>query len=303
MATFEFNSPEQEIHFPLFKEKNVRVFVKRDDLIHPFISGNKWRKLKYMISFAKEQNKDTLVTFGGAWSNHLVATACAGANFGYRTYGFVRGDEVENPVLALCKLFGMTLHFVSRSDYQDKHGLYNNVFGNRPRSLFINEGGYSKEAVRGCSELIDELETKYDNIICAAGTGATAAGLQTGISNHPIFQKETSLHVIPVLKGGDFIKDEINKLDVDSSLINFHLDYHFGGYAKVNAQLLNFIKCFVNHTDIMIEPTYTGKLFYALFDLIKNGLFQDKSKILAIHSGGLTGFLGMFNKFYRLLSF
>lgn len=303
MATFEFNSPEQEIHFPLFEEKNVRVFVKRDDLIHPFISGNKWRKLKYTISLAQEQNKDTLVTFGGAWSNHLVATACAGANFGFRTYGFVRGDEVENPVLALCKLFGMTLHFVSRSDYHDKKGLYNSVFGNHSRSLFINEGGYSKEAVRGCAELVGELETTYDNIICAAGTGATAAGLQAGISNHPIFQKETSLHVIPVLKGGDFLKEEINKLDVDSSLINFHLDYHFGGYAKVNAQLLNFIKCFVHHTGIMIEPTYTGKLFYGLFDMIKTGLFKDKSKILAIHSGGLTGFLGMFNKFYRLLSF
>lgn len=293
MITFDIHSPEQEIHLPLFNDKQIRVFIKRDDQIHPYISGNKWRKLKHIIRLAKQQNKKTLVTFGGTWSNHLLATACAGSTFGFKTYGFVRGEYVQNPVLSLCQLFGMELIFVSREEYKDKLLLFKQKFKSDQNAVFINEGGYGMDAVNGCAELISELKNHYSAIFCAAGTGATAAGLQKGIEQNNV---STQLHVVPILKG-DFIPYEIQNLEIDSQKIVFHPDYHFGGYAKTKPELLDFIKFFVSQTGILIEPTYTGKSFYALYDLIKKDYFKPNSKILFIHTGGLTGFLGMYKKF------
>ncbi len=292
--SFEFHSPEQEINDPLFLEKGVQVFVKRDDMIHPFISGNKWRKLKYTLQQARRENKSTLVTFGGVWSNHLLATACAGATFGFSTIGYVRGDEVHNPVLALCKLYGMELCFISRDDYRDKQSVFEERFGLDSAAFFINEGGYSKEAAQGCAEIITELQHSYDDILCACGTGATLAGLQQGISNKAM---DVQLHGVPVLKGGEFIRKEVQQLGVTAQTIKLHTDYHFGGYAKTKPDLLVFIQSFVTQTGIMIEPTYTGKLFYAAYDLIRQDYFARDTKILLIHTGGLTGFLGMYEKF------
>ena len=286
-------SPEQRIISPLFDEKDIQVFVKRDDMIHPFISGNKWRKLKYNLENAINQNKTTLVTFGGAWSNHLLATAAAGASNGLKTIGFVRGDQVNNPVLSMCQLFGMKLHFVDRTSYKDKINLFDNSTY-REIGYFIDEGGSGAEAVLGCKELIDELAVTYDHIVCAAGTGSTVAGIQDGINQR---QLKTQLHIIPVLKGGDFIADEILKLGVERGNSLLHLHYHFGGYAKTKPELIEFIKNFVSETGIMIEPTYTGKAMYALYDLIGQNYFQKGSKILFIHTGGLTGLLGMLDKF------
>ena len=296
MKTFDIHSPEQEIEHPLLQEKEVRVFVKRDDKIHPFISGNKWRKLKYVIREAREQEKKKLVTFGGAWSNHLLATAAAAAYFNFQSYGFVRGEKVENPVLALCKLFGMHLHFVSREEYRQKELLYNKTFGEDSEALYIAEGGYGKKAVLGCAEIIDELTGDYDALFCAAGTGATAAGLAQGILNH---HKKTKLHVIPVLKG-DFIPSEIENLEVSTKEIHFHGEYHFGGYAKTQPSLLHFVKEFTSHTGILIEPIYTGKSFYAAFDQIQKDKFPRGSQILLLHTGGLTGILGMYDKFSKI---
>lgn len=291
--TFDIHSPEQEIHLPLFAEKQIRVFIKRDDQIHPYISGNKWRKLKHTLEQAKLKRKKTLVTFGGAWSNHLLATACAGATFGFETYGFVRGEMVENPVLSFCQLFGMKLIFVSREEYKNKALLFEQKFGSDTDAVFINEGGYGTDALYGCSELIRELQNNYDAIFCAAGTGSTAAGLQKGIQQN---QMNTQLHVVPILKG-DFIPSEIVHLGIDSQRITFHSSYHFGGYAKTKPELLRFIQSFVSKTGIMIEPTYTGKCLYALFDLVKKDYFKPNSKILFIHTGGLTGLLGMYQRF------
>jgi 1-aminocyclopropane-1-carboxylate deaminase len=292
--TFEFHSPEQELADPLFLDKGVRVFIKRDDMIHPFISGNKWRKLKYTLQWAREENKSTLVTFGGAWSNHLLATACAGASFGFSTIGYVRGEEVQNPVLALCKLYGMELCFISRDDYKDKSSVFQKRFDENDHALFINEGGYSQEAAQGCAEMITELQQHYDHILCACGTGATLAGLQQGLSNEGL---DTQLHGVPVLKGGEFIREEVQQLGVAAHTIRLHTDYHFGGYAKTKPHLLAFIQSFVAHTGIMIEPTYTGKLCYGAYDLIRQDYFARGSKILLVHTGGLTGFLGMYEKF------
>jgi 1-aminocyclopropane-1-carboxylate deaminase len=293
--TLDFYSPEQELFLPLFKEKRIRVFVKRDDLIHPFISGNKWRKLKYTLLNAKRNAQDTLVTFGGAWSNHLLATACAGATFGFETFGFVRGDSVSNPVLAMCKLYGMELEFVSRADYKHKENLYLQRFAHSNNTLFIDEGGFGPEGMKGCSEIIAELKHDYNHIFCAAGTGTTLAGLAKGMADHQL--DNTTLHGIPVLKGGDFIEEEMKNLNAPINQLILHTAYHFGGYAKTTPELFQFIQYFVSKTGIMIEPVYTGKVFYALQDLIQKDAFLPNEKILILHTGGLTGFLGMYEQF------
>lgn len=286
-------SPEQKIDHPLYASKKVQVYLKRDDMIHPFISGNKWRKLKHNLLKAQQDNKKTLVTFGGAWSNHLLATACAGATFHYQTIGFVRGEDVDNPVLAMCKLFGMQLRFVSREEYRNKKKLFDSL-QNNTACYFIDEGGASLEATWGCKEIIDELEQTYDHIFCAAGTGTTAAGLAQGIFDN---DKQGQLHIIPVLKNGGFILDEITKYNAPVHSVKLHLNYHFGGYAKVKPELIDFVKNYTRTTGIMIEPTYTGKAMYALHDLIANDYFQEGSKIIFIHTGGLTGLLGQLDKF------
>ncbi len=289
-------SPEHQVHLPLYQSKRVEVFFKRDDMIHPFISGNKWRKLKYNLQSANFLKKDTLVTFGGAWSNHLLATACAGATFHYKTIAFVRGEEVSNPVLDMCKLFGMELRFVSREDYKNKRQLFNSI-ADKDDCFFIDEGGSSIEATWGCKELIHELKQEYNHIICAAGTGTTAAGLALGIADKNL---NTLLDVIPVLKNGGFIEDEMKILDASIDNVHLHVDYHFGGYAKTTPLLLEFVKDFVQATGIMIEPTYTGKALYALHDLIQKDFFPKKSKILFVHTGGLTGLLGQLEKFNKV---
>ncbi|MFD1769831.1 1-aminocyclopropane-1-carboxylate deaminase/D-cysteine desulfhydrase [Sphingobacterium suaedae] len=296
MLNFDFYSPEEEIHFPLYETRHVRVFVKRDDLIHPFISGNKWRKLKYPLHQAREQHKTLLVTFGGAWSNHLLATACAGAKFGFRTYGFVRGEDVENPVLAMCRLYGMKLHFVDRTTYRDKQNLVNTYFSDDPSAFFIDEGGYSALGARGCAEIVHELRRPYDYCFCAGGTGTTLAGLALGIQERNL---STQLHGVPVLKGADFLAKEIAHLSENSLPPTLHLNYHFGGYAKTKPALIAFIQAFVRHTGILIEPTYSGKLFFAVHDLIEQGKIPSGSNILLIHTGGLTGVLGTLHQFNK----
>ncbi|MEJ5054492.1 1-aminocyclopropane-1-carboxylate deaminase/D-cysteine desulfhydrase [Sphingobacterium sp. MYb382] len=293
MLAFSFYSPEEEIKSSLFREKKVRVFVKRDDLIHPYISGNKWRKLKYPLKEARKQGKNKLVTFGGAWSNHLLATAAAAAKFGFQSYAFVRGEEISNPVLTLCKVFGMHLHFVSRSDYQEKTVLFERYFTDDQEAFFINEGGYGTMAAQGVAELVSEFQEDYTDIICACGTGATVAGLIQGQAAG----SQTRIHGIPVLKGGDFIREEVAALGQDSTSLLLHNDYHFGGYAKTKPELIQFVKDFSQETGILIEPTYTGKAFYGLYDLIKQNYFPPEAKIVIIHTGGLTGFLGMIDKF------
>lgn len=292
----EIYSPEQQVTLPLYQSKGVEVFFKRDDMIHPFISGNKWRKLKYNLHKANYLQKDTLVTFGGAWSNHLLATSCAGATYHFRTIGFVRGEAINNPLLDMCRLFGMQLIFVSREDYRNKQNLFQQLENLAP-CYFIDEGGAGIEATRGCKEIIAELHNAYDHIFCAAGTGTTAAGLALGITDK---QLHTQLHVIPVLKNGGFIAEEMKILDAPMELVHLHIDYHFGGYAKSNPILLEFVKDFVQATGIMIEPTYSGKALFALHDLIQKDFFPAKSKILFVHTGGLTGLLGQLEKFNKV---
>lgn len=291
MIGLAIHSPVEQIFDPLFTERGVEVFVKRDDMIHPFISGNKWRKLKYILASAESLNQKHLVTFGGAFSNHLLATACAAAKFGFKSTGIVRGESVQNAVLELCKLFGMSLIFIDRLPYRNKPLYFTTHFNNDSEAIFIDEGGAGELGVKGCEELVDELHENYDHIFCSAGTGTTAAGIIKGIGERSIPSK---IHVIPVLKNGSFLRAEIQHFTKHA--FEFHPEYHVGGYAKTTAELLAFVQYFCRSTGILIEPVYTGKMFFALFDLIKKDRFPAGSKILAIHTGGLTGILGMTSK-------
>ncbi|WP_231491558.1 1-aminocyclopropane-1-carboxylate deaminase/D-cysteine desulfhydrase [Pedobacter sp. Leaf170] len=283
-------SPVEQIKLAPFNN----LYVKRDDLIDPFISGNKWRKLKYILQSAEKEAKNHLVTFGGAYSNHLLATAAVAAKASLTSTAFVRGERVENEMLLLCTLFGMNLIFIDREAYKDKKSLFKKHFGDDKNAYFIDEGGASLQATLGCAEIIDELLEPYTHIFCAAGTGTTAAGLLKGILNHKL---KTKLNIIPVLKGGDFIKNEISKYVSNTENLVLHTDYHFGGYAKTTPELISFIKKFTSSTGLLIDPVYTAKMFYAVIDLQKNNYFTHNDKILTIHSGGLMGIFGMKDKF------
>lgn len=286
-------SPVQEIHRPLYLEKGLRVFVKRDDLIHPLISGNKWRKLKYILSKAQSESKTHLVTFGGAYSNHLLACAAAANYSGLQCTGIVRGEHVKNEVLDKCSSLGMHLKFVDRERYRDKHQVFKDLFGKDNQAYFIDEGGASQEAVLGCEEIVTELNATYDHIVCAAGTGSTAAGILAAIKKK---QLKTHLHVIPVLKDGTFLKQAIENYITSDAPLQLHQNYHFGGYAKYNDQLLGFIIDFYHQHQILLDQVYTAKLVFGLDDLIRSDFFKPGEHLLWIHTGGKTGLLGIREK-------
>lgn len=290
----EIFSPVHQIHDPLFDEKGLEVFIKRDDLIHPLISGNKWRKLKYVLKQAEAEGKKHLVTFGGAYSNHLLATAAAAAKFGFRSTGFIRGEEADNDTLFLCRLHGMNLLFTDRESYRDKPALFDKHFKSDPEVFFIDEGGASALGAKGCSELVNELTETYDHIFCASGTGTTAAGIINGINALPL---DAQFHGVPVLKNGEFLRADIDMFLTAPAQYHLHTEYHSGGYAKTTDELIQFIKGFVGSTGILIDPVYTGKMLFAIYDLASQNYFAKGSKILAIHTGGIWGLLGMKDKF------
>lgn len=292
ISDLEIFSPIQQIADPLFERKGLNVFIKRDDLIHPLISGNKWRKLKYVLTDARQTGKSHLVTFGGAYSNHLLATAAASAKFGFKATGFVRGEQVDNDTLFLCRLHGMQLIFIDREAYRDKKAQFDLYFKDDPAAYFINEGGASALAAKGCSELINELSVNYDHLFCCCGTGTTVAGILNGLQHKP-----TLVHAVPALKNGEFLINDIKQYLTHQPVYELHTNYHFGGYAKTTPELINFIKNFIANTGILIEPVYTGKMLYALYDLASKDHFKHGSNILAIHTGGIIGLLGMQDKF------
>lgn len=188
----------------------------------------------------------------------------------------------------------MKLKFLDRNTYKNKQAYFQIHYLTDKDAFFIDEGGAGADAVKGCAELIEELDETYDHLFCASGTGTTAAGLLNGIHTH---HPETMLHVIPVLKNGEVIKQDILKYGGLETNLLLHLNYHFGGYAKTTTELIMFVKSITSKTGMLIDPVYTGKMFYAMNDLISKGYFEPGSKILAIHTGGLLGILGMAEKF------
>ena len=222
LPPFNFNgiindSPLQKLESPLLTEANIHLYIKRDDLIHPCFGGNKWRKLKYNLNYAREHGFDTLLTFGGAWSNHVYATAAAGKQFGFNTIGIIRGEKQTplNPTLSFAEKCGMQLHYVSRSQYRHRHeaGFLDETrkkFGN---VYILPEGGSNELAISGCKEIVkeinNELET-FDVICCACGTGSTMAGIIDAISTGKTTHTQTAIG-FSALKGGEFLTTEINR--------------------------------------------------------------------------------------------
>jgi 1-aminocyclopropane-1-carboxylate deaminase len=283
----ELNSPVQPLLFKLFEEKKIQVFIKRDDLIHPFVSGNKWRKLKYTLLDAKAKGKTHLVSFGGAYSNHLNALACASAMYGFKASAFVRGEAVNNHMLALNKLWGMELHFVDRTSYKDKTALYKRQYGNNTNTYFIDEGGAGVLGAKGCEEIVSELDAHYDDIFCAVGTATTLQGITQAIKEKNL---PTKAHGICVLKGALSIDEHLKAAQLDS-YYTMHHTFHEGGYAKSNEALIAFIQMFASETGILLDPIYTAKMMKAVFTLAEQDYFKTHARVLCVHTGGLLGLL------------
>lgn len=272
--------------------EGISIDIRREDLIHPFVSGNKFRKLKYNLIQAKAEKQHTLLTFGGAFSNHIAAVAFAGKENNLKTIGIIRGEELqdkihENPTLTFAQENGMRLEFIARSTYSEKESKdflsqLEQKFG---QFYLIPEGGTNELAIKGCQEILTEADRKYDYICCAVGTGGTISGIINSA-----FPQQKVLG-FPALKGA-FLQKEITKF-VDSNNWELIEDYHFGGYAKVNAELISFINQFSKNNKVPLDPVYTGKMAFGVFDLVKKGYFAKGSKILLIHTGGLQGIAGM----------
>ncbi len=292
-------SRNQEVKIWGAESAPVSLWMKREDELHPHISGNKFRKLKYNLEEATDRGFHTLLTFGGAYSNHISALAYAGRMKGFKTIGIIRGDELEvrpdlvkeNPTLSFAANMGMQLEFVSRELYRSRHeedfiALLRQRFGD---FYLVPEGGTNELAMRGCEEILTQEDKDFDYVCVAVGTGGTMTGLINSVS------ESQRVLGFPSLKG-DFLDKEIAKNAIRTenwSLVN---DYHFGGYAKINEKLISFINQFYRSTTIPLDPVYTGKMMYGLLDMIRNKRFEKGCRILAIHTGGLQGIEGMNQK-------
>ena len=286
------HTENQKVNLSILEEKKVSLFIKREDKIHPLISGNKYRKLKYNIKKAKIAQYKTLLTFGGAFSNHILATACAAHENGLKSVGIIRGEELafkwtDNPTLSKATALGMKLKFVSRSDYRDKHFVefIEQLKAEYGHFYLLPEGGTNDLAIRGCEEILIAEDEDFNAVCCSVGTGGTIAGIINSVS---LRQKVMGF---PALKG-DFLKEDICKFATNDQW-NLQLDYHFGGYGKVSAELLNFINDFKKETQIPLDPIYTGKMMFGILDMVEKDKFEPETKILAIHTGGLQGIVGM----------
>ncbi|MCM4167038.1 1-aminocyclopropane-1-carboxylate deaminase [Arenibacter sp. H213] len=282
----------QEVNLSILKEKQVSLVVKREDLNHPFISGNKFRKLKYNIIEAQQQGIQTLVTFGGAYSNHIAATAYAGKEYGLRTIGIIRGEELsgkwkDNPTLVQANEHGMDLRFISREEYRDKANSASIQALKETIGPFylVPEGGTNVLAIKGCEEILKESDWNFNYVCSSVGTGGTLAGI---INSSGPAQKVLGFASLK----GDFLTKDIRNF-VTRENWEIRNEYHFGGYAKVSQSLIEFINHFKQKTGIPTDPIYTGKLFYGILDLVKQDYFKKGSSILAIHTGGLQGIEGM----------
>ena len=282
----------QEISFPLLKEKEIRLFIKRIDQIHEHVSGNKWFKLKYNLLEAKKKEAVPILTFGGAYSNHIAATAYLAKDKGLSSIGVIRGEQCLplNPTLDFAVGQGMKIYYVSRRDYRLKHTV---SFLNKLKVKFgdfylIPEGGTNKLAVKGAEDIL-EINDTQDYICCSVGTGGTIAGLVNSIN------KNQQVIGFPAIKGASLLKKNI-KFWTENSRWKLVNSYSFGGYAKLTDGLVEFINDFYKTQKISLDVIYTGKMMFGIIDLVAQDYFPRGSQILAIHSGGLQGNKGMSNR-------
>lgn len=287
-------TPLTELKDEIVGHAGIRLFIKRDDLIHPTVSGNKWRKLKYNLIQAREENASTLLTFGGAYSNHLYALAAAGNALGFKTIGIVRGEEHTNnlsPTLQFCVQQNMQLHYVSRLEYRQRNepDYLEKIRIQFDNPYIIPEGGTTRLALKGIYEMTlevaEQLGRRPNYYAVAVGTGGTAAGILSAVNDVLAFS---------ALKGGGFLEKDIWDLIDDKNnagSLQLFTDYHFGGYAKWKPELIDFMNEFKLQHNIQLEQVYTAKMFYGLYELIKQNYFKPGTEIVAVHTGGMQGLL------------
>ncbi|HED35533.1 MAG TPA: 1-aminocyclopropane-1-carboxylate deaminase/D-cysteine desulfhydrase [Gammaproteobacteria bacterium] len=300
-AQLELPSPITQIHPPILIDRGIELFIKRDELIHPIIQGNKWRKLKYNLLEARQQQHHTLLSFGGAYSNHLHALAKAGQLLNFKTIGIIRGEAPQplNPCLQDMQHWGMQLEFITRKDYRQKTttDFIDNLKQQFGSFYLIPEGGNNAAGRKGCAELLDETDTGYDYICCEVGS----ATLFSALIQHNK-KPQTQFLGFAVMKNPQLeqqIKNSLSQTPLnipDNAHCNtdWHIihDYHFNGFAKTSPQLDTFIRHFKDEFNIQLEPVYSAKMLYGIMDLIERDYFRPGARILAIHGGGLQGLRG-----------
>lgn len=298
LAKLKLPSELELIDYELFSLFDIKCYVKREDQIHKEISGNKWRKLNLNIEKYKQGQYEGLLTFGGAYSNHIHATAALGRDMDIPTIGIIRGEELtatSNATLQAAAKAGMQLIFVNREEYswryeRDYKELLRRKHGN---VLVIEEGGANYLGVMGCTAIVAEIDIEPDYYILPSGTGTTAAGVLMAVDSETVIS-------VPVFKKGDFIRDEISNLLMISGLgeeeiaekmqqLTLATNYSFGGYGKFNQTLIDFINHVFKETGLKLDQIYTGKMFYALCDMVNSGEIPAGSTIVVIHTGGLQG--------------
>jgi 1-aminocyclopropane-1-carboxylate deaminase len=287
-------TPVTELHIPEMSGAGIKLLVKHEYLNHPFISGNKWWKLKYNLEKARDEGQSKILTFGGAFSNHIYATAAAASELKLKSVGIIRGERTLplNSTLAFAEAMGMELHYTSREKYREKtHHAFLQELEEKLGRFYLNpEGGTNDLAVKGCAEFASqELQKKsFDYVCLPVGTGGTMAGLICGLNG------ERNVIGIPVLKNGGFLEDEINSLT--KNYFGRHYgkwqlltSYHHGGYARASEELKRFIVKMKLEHDLLLDHVYTAKLLWAIIEEAKGGAFKRGSTVLMLHTGGLQG--------------
>jgi 1-aminocyclopropane-1-carboxylate deaminase len=292
MLTIPVYAPIQKLNDKDISHYGVQLFIKREDLIHKHISGNKWRKLLYNIEEARSSSKDTILTFGGAFSNHIAATAFAGMEFGFKTIGIIRGEKYDplNKTLAFASSCGMRLVYVSREEYKNKEEskFIENLKSIHGDFFLLPEGGANAAGVAGCKKILEDVNTHFDYVCCSCGTGTTLAGIILSLKDD---QKAIGFSS---LKGGKFLNEQLKKWlghFKEGKRTNWEInnDYHLGGYARKTIPLMQFITGFEQRNLVPLDFVYTGKMIYGIYDLIRSGYFKKGESVLAIHTGGLQG--------------
>lgn len=283
-------TPVQEIFEPPFRQANIQLFLKRDDLIHPEVSGNKWRKIKYNLPEAVQRGQKTILTFGGAFSNHIAATAAACQLAGLQSIGIIRGEELSksaNPTLLRATEQNMLLKFISRESYRKRNDKefqesLHKEFGD---FYLIPEGGANSLGRKGCEEIMDEVREHFDIICVACGTGTTARGIISAL------KPNQKVIVFSALKNNAHSEREFcpSGSDTSAGAFQYISDFHFGGFAKHTPELLQFIKHFRAKHSVELDFIYTAKMLFGIYALIQKGFFRRGTKILAIHTGGIQG--------------
>jgi 1-aminocyclopropane-1-carboxylate deaminase/D-cysteine desulfhydrase-like pyridoxal-dependent ACC family enzyme len=290
MIPFPESIPLQKLENETTRLHQVNLYVLRLDAIDLYSGGNKLFKLKYNLEEALKQGYKKILTFGGAWSNHLAAIAAVSSKQ-LAVVAIVRGEEpkVYSDTLNYCQEKGVQLHFVSRKEYRNKTSPafieeLKNKFG---EFYLLPEGGTNTLAVKGCKEIVNYAPIDFDYICTPVGSGGTIAGITSALKSN---QQALGFSV---LKGANYLTDEVNKLlnefNIQNSKFKIVGDYHFGGYAKTTPELMSFKKDFETQSNIPLDYVYTVKMFYGIFDLIKKGYFKENSTIIAVHTGGLQG--------------